>query len=200
MEKILVTGFEPYGGASFNPSEFIVKELAALKEPGVVTALIPTSYRRAEAEIVDLLHIHQPSVVLMLGLKRRASRLCLEQLALNMDNSITPDNDGEIRVRERIIEEAPASYSNSLLIDHMADIAGDQGEPVDFSSDAGGYVCNHLFFVTAHLAATELDHCRCGFVHVPPMQESSERLLRVVEIIRDWIRSREVMGVKNLHP
>jgi pyroglutamyl-peptidase len=173
---------------SFNPSELIVKELAAFKEPGVVTALIPTSYHRAEADIVDLIHIHQPSVLLMLGLKRSASRLCLEQLALNMDNSITPDNDGEIRVHERIIKEAPDHYSNSLQLDHMADIAGDQGEPVDFSIDAGGYVCNHLFFIAAHLAATEFDNCRCGFVHVPPMEESSERLPRVVEITRDWVR------------
>lgn len=188
MEKILITGFEPYGGASFNPSELIVKQLAAFKESGVVTALIPTSYRRAEADIVDLLQIHQPSIVLMLGLKRRASRLSLEHVARNMDNSITPDNDGEIRVRERIIQEAPDSYSNSLQLDHMANIAGDQGEPVDYSRDAGGYVCNHLFFIASHIAATEFDNCRCGFVHVPPMEESSERLQRVVEIIRDWVR------------
>lgn len=188
MEKILITGFEPYAGASFNPSELIVKELAAFKEPGVVTALIPTSYRRAESDIVDLLQIHQPSIVLMLGLKRSASQLCLEHVALNMDNSITPDNDGEVRVRERIIAKAPDSYSNSLQLDHMADIASDQGEPVDYSRDAGGYVCNHLFFITAHLAATEFENCRCGFVHVPPLEESSERLPRVVQIIRDWIR------------
>lgn len=187
MATILLTGFEPYGGLDFNPTEHIVQTLSASGETGLVTALLPTSYRRAESEIVDLLSTHQPSRVLMLGLKRRSSRLCFEQIASNMDHSFAPDNDGDIRVRASVIEAAPESYPNTLRYESMEKIAIDTGETVECSNDAGGYVCNHAFFVAAHYAVTELEGCGCGFVHIPPVAEDSARLTQFTALVRGWI-------------
>ena len=76
----------------------------------------------------------------------------------------------------------------SLQLDRMADIARDFGEEVLFSRDAGGFVCNHVFFTAAHLVATLYSECRCGFVHLPMVRASDERLARFVEIARTWIR------------
>ena len=64
----VVTGFEPFGGAGSNASELVVTALAASEDPGLATAVLPTSYRRAEAGIGDLLRSHRPRRVLMLGL------------------------------------------------------------------------------------------------------------------------------------
>ncbi|MGI9315812.1 MAG: hypothetical protein ACR2QW_00655, partial [bacterium] len=188
VTTILVTGFEPYGGLTFNPTERIINVLALSGDPDLVTALLPTSYLRAEADLIDLLRAHLPSAVLMLGLKQHSSGLCVENVALNMDSSVAPDNDGEIRLRKRIIKGAPDNYPNTLSLDLMANISIDMGEPVDFSHDAGGYVCNHAFFVAAHVIAKELDNCSCGFIHVPPIQESSERMMRVIDIVQNWIK------------
>jgi pyroglutamyl-peptidase len=141
----LVTGFEPFGGSKVNTSELVVTSLAAVKERDVVTAVLPTSYCRAEANMSDLLHTHRPRTVLLLGLADGEPRIRFEQVALNLDDSEAPDNDGQVRFRRRIIEGAPVGYWNSLRLEQMADAVRHLHEDVVSSHDAGGYVCNHLF-------------------------------------------------------
>jgi pyroglutamyl-peptidase len=183
----LVTGFEPFGGSNVNSSELIVTALATLGERGVITAVLPTSYRRAEARIGELLYTYRPRTLLMLGLAEDADTIRLEQVALNLDDSDAPDNDGEIRLQQCIVEGAPVSYRSTLQLNRMADAASNLGEDVNFSDDAGGYVCNHAFFIAAHLVATEFPGSRCGLVHLPAVQGADERLTRLRDIVRTWI-------------
>jgi pyroglutamyl-peptidase len=189
MAKIttLVTGFDPFGESRVNSSELVVTMLDTLQEPGVITAVLPTSYRRAEARIDDLLHGHEPRTVLILGLAEGLDKICFEQVALNLDDCGAPDNDGEVRLRRLIIQGAPIGYWSSLQLDRMAEAALNLREGVLFSHDAGGYVCNHVFFTAAHLMATKFPGSRCGLVHLPAVQESDERLSRFAEIVRSWI-------------
>ncbi len=184
---MLVTGFEPFGGSRVNSSELVVTALDSPGKPGVITAVLPTSYRRAEARIVDLLHAHRPRTVLMLGLAESTDSIRFEQVALNLDDCDAPDNDGNVRLRQRIVEGAPVGYWSSLQLDRMADTSRNLSEDVLFSHDAGGYVCNHVFFTAAHLVATEFPGSRCGFVHFPAVPTSDERLLRFIEIVRIWV-------------
>ncbi len=188
---ILVTGFEPFGQSAVNASAVVVTSLAGARLRGVVTAVLPTSYRRAGAHVADLLRAHRPSTVVMLGLAGSAARICIEQVASNLDDCAAPDNDGEVRLRRRIIEGAPDRYPSSLQLDRMADTARKLGERVRFSRDAGGYVCNHVFFTTAHMVAAGLPGSRCGFVHLPPIpRPDDERMARFVGIVRAWIADR----------
>jgi pyroglutamyl-peptidase len=188
----LVTGFEPFGGLKANASELVVRALATWAEPGVITAVLPTSYRRAEARIGDLLHAHQPRTVLLLGLDQNTPRIRIEQVALNLDDSHAPDNDGEVRLRRRIIEEAPVGYRSSLPLESLAEVARDLGEDVDFSHDAGAYVCNHVYFTATHLVATELPRTRCGLVHLPALRGPGSRLTSLLKIVRIWIAASAV--------
>lgn len=183
----LVTGFEPFGESRVNSSELVVTALDALEEPGVITAILPTSYRRAQALIGNLLHAYRPSTVLMLGLAESTATICFEQVALNLDDCDAPDNDGEVRLRRRIVEGAPVGYWSSLQLDRMSDVARDLSEEVFFSHDAGGYVCNHVFFIAAHLVATEFPGSRYGLVHLPAVQGLDEHLSRLLEIVRIWV-------------
>ena len=183
----LVTGFEPFGGSKVNSSELVVTALDYLGEPGVITEVLPTSYRRAEARIGDLLRTHRPDTVLMLGLAESTPKVRFEQVALNLDNCDAPDNDGEVRMRGRIVEGAPVGYWSSLQLDRMANASRDMGERVLFSHDAGGFVCNHVFFTAAHLVATVYPATRCGFVHFPLVLASDKRLSRFVEMVRKWV-------------
>ncbi len=184
----LVTGFEPFGGSKVNSSELVVKALDSLGQPNVVTAVLPTSYRRAEAQIGDLLRAHRPDTLLMLGLAEPTPKIRFEQVALNLDDSESTDNDGDLRMRGRIVEGAPVGYWSSLQLDRMADATRRHGERVLFSHDAGGFVCNHVFFTAAHLVATVYPATRCGFVHLPALSSSDKRLPRFVEIVRSWIK------------
>ena len=110
----LVTGFEPFGESSVNSSELVVTALDSLADPDVITKVLPTSYRRAEARIGDLLHAHRPRTVLMLGLAESTASIRFEQVALNLDDCDAPDNDGNVRLRQRIVEGAPVGYWTSL--------------------------------------------------------------------------------------
>ena len=183
----LITGFEPFGGARSNSSELVVTALADLDHADVVTAVLPTSYRRAQAGICGLLQAHRPHRVLMLGLACGAVRIRFEQVALNLNDAAAPDNDGEVRLRQRIVDEAPVGYWSSLPLERMAEAARELGEEVEYSRDAGGYVCNHLFFTAAHAAATRSPETCTGFVHLPAVEQSDERLKYFIEIVRAWI-------------
>ena len=183
----LVTGFEPFGGASSNPSELVVTALAASGDADLVTAVLPTSYRRAEDAIGNLLDNHRPRRVLMLGVDGGAARIRFEQVALNLNDAPAPDNDGEVRQRQRIATQAPVGYWSGLPLGRMAETARGLGEEVEFSRDAGGYVCNHVFFTAAHLAATRFPGTCAGFVHRPAVEEADKRLKGFVEIVRAWI-------------
>lgn len=185
--KVLVTGFDAFGGAAVNASELVVNALAAASGVGVVTAVLPTSYRKAEANIQGLIHTHKPDRVLMLGLARRATAITLEQAALNIDDCGAPDNDGEIRLRQRISEDAPAAFWNSLPLDQLADIARELGHEVEFSRDAGGFICNHVFFSAARTLAADFPESQCGFVHLPPIAGPGRRLTETVALLQAWI-------------
>jgi pyroglutamyl-peptidase len=99
--KLLVTGFEPYGVLSENPSETIVRELsrrAAVRPddyPDLRVAILPTEFAKAERAIRELLHNDVPDVLLALGVAPRAQSLRLERTARNRDDAALTDNAGD---------------------------------------------------------------------------------------------------------
>ena len=184
---VLVTGFDPFGEEPTNSSQLVVDALAKVSPEGVATAVLPTSYREAEKRIRDLVQTHRPKQILMLGLANGTKVITLEQAALNLDDCASPDNDGEVRLRQRIAEDAPIGYWSSLPLERMASIARQLGHDIVFSHDAGGYVCNHVFFTAAHVLAADLPDAKCGFVHLPFISGPGERLTDVLEVVQAWI-------------
>jgi pyroglutamyl-peptidase len=189
---VLVTGFEPFGGADVNPSELLVRALAARGEAGLVAEVLPTSYRRAGHRVAELIRGHRPDAILLTGLAGSAPCLRLEQVALNLNNYASPDNDGDVRQRRQIAVSGPVGYWSTLPLDAMAEVAGRLEEPVEFSHDAGGYVCNHVFFTAMHTVTAEGPAARCGFIHLPPIPGPGRRLDRVVDVLSAWIRMPEL--------
>jgi pyroglutamyl-peptidase len=183
----LVTGFEPFGGARVNPSELLARALAEPADPSLVTAVLPVSYRRAALELERLLERHRPELVLLFGLHPSTKHVTLETLAVNRDDASVPDSDGEQRAGVPIVDGAPAGYPSTLPLDAMVAAAARAGVPVAFSNDAGGYVCNHVFFTAQHLAATRYPNCRSGFVHVPMTPGASPAFARLVALVRGWL-------------
>jgi pyroglutamyl-peptidase len=183
----LLTGFGPFPGSPVNTSQLVVEAIEARQHAGVVTAVLPTSYRRSEAQLGELVEAHRPATVVMLGLDDGAEHLRLEQVALNLDDSAAPDNDGDVRLRQRIVDGAPVGYWSSLDLPALASTARRLGEEVEFSHDAGGYVCNHVFFVAAHLGAVGSHQMDCGFVHLPRISGPDDRLHRVVDVVAAWL-------------
>jgi pyroglutamyl-peptidase len=184
---ILVSGFDAFGEAKVNSSALVVDALAQAEISGVLTAVLPTSYREAEKRIKTLIRRHRPERILMLGLASKAKAIRLEQVALNLNDCVAPDNDGEIRLGQRIADDAPIGHWNSLPLNRMSRIAERLGHTIEFSRDAGGFVCNHVFFTAAQTLAMELPESRSGFVHLPYIEGPGDELDQTVELIRAWI-------------
>ena len=171
--KLLVTGFEPFGVLAENPSATIVRELsrrAAVRPddyPGLSVAILPTEFAKAERTIRDLLQTDVPDVLLALGVAPRAQGLRLERTARNRDDAALPDNAGEQRQLTPIVPGGPDTFESTLPIQAMRAALEQLGVPVAISDDAGGYVCNHLFYAARHVIDSRRLQTRCGFVHVP---------------------------------
>lgn len=181
---ILVTGFEPFDGAPTNPTQELVHHVVSLGLPDVVARVLPTSYRRAEAAVTAAVRELRPSTVCMLGLNAGAATLRFEQVALNLDQARKPDNDGELRHHQPIRETGPVGYFATLAFEPMRRLAENAGETLDLSRDAGGFVCNHVFYTVADLIARELPASRAGFIHVPPLDD--RRLTRLGRLLEAW--------------
>lgn len=182
--SILVTGFEPFGTVRFNPSEWVVGRLKQLALPGLATCVLPTSYRRAAAELVARLSLDPPRQVLLLGAAAGAQALRYEEVALNFDDASKPDNDGEVRRRQRIEPAGPAAYFSSLPFEVLAGFAERSGLRLESSRDAGAFVCNHALYTTLHWFAEAKCQASVGFLHLPLWSE--EQLERVVQMICGW--------------
>src|SRR5262245_256379 len=165
MQPLLVTGFEPFGAHRVNPSEEVVRALAG--RAGITAAVLPVSYRRAEERLLVLLAAGPPRALLMLGVAAGPA-LRLERVARNRDDALACDVDGETRAGRPISPAAPADYASTLPLDAFAEALADAALPVTWSDDAGGFLCNHIFFRACEWLEERTLGIPRGLVHLPP--------------------------------
>lgn len=172
---ILVTGFEPFGGIAENPSQAIVEALARRTEERrgaeLVTQILPCEFRGAGARIMTLIRELRPDAVISVGLAAGASAIRLERHALNLNDSASPDNAGDLATGRPIDSDGPIGYWSTLPLDAMLRALRERNIPAVISNHAGAYVCNHVFY-TARRELERLGRMTpCGFIHVPLMAE-----------------------------
>jgi pyroglutamyl-peptidase len=173
--NIVLTGFNRFGELDVNPSQLIVERIGerALSDgrDGILTEVLRTDYVAAGSRVSKLIRQEEPDVVLLLGVARGRSAISLERVALNIDDSATPDNAGETRAGDLIVPDGPAAYWSSLPLRSLWDALHDREIPVSYSNHAGTFLCNHVFYLARHeIERARLD-TQCGFVHVPLMCE-----------------------------
>lgn len=173
MRTILLTGFEPFGGAELNPAELAVAALAADPPPGLrlVTAILPVTYAGAGPALQAAVRRHRPDVLISVGLADGRAELSVERVAINVDDARMPDNAGVLRVDQPIVADGPAAYFARLPIKAITVAIRAAGVPARVSQTAGTFLCNHVFYTGCHLATTEFPGLRSGFIHVPWLPE-----------------------------
>jgi pyroglutamyl-peptidase len=172
----LVTGFEPFGGHSQNTSELLVNALAATSPVSPVCEILPTSFVRAGRRIEELLLAHRPEVAILFGLAAHESGVRIEERAKNRDESAASDNDGDIGRGREVSSGGPPSLRGSLPSAHLLALAKELGLNARLSRDAGGFVCNHVYYRALSLIRERGMPTLCGFIHLPPA--SSPQALR----------------------
>ena len=171
MARILVTGFEPFGSASTNPSEQLARLLAAEDQlAGAIelfTEILPVAARYAPAIVQRRLIELQPDYCVMLGLAEGRAAISIERVAINLLDFRIPDNANDQPIDEPVIAGGPDAYFSTLPVRAMQAASVEAGIPAELSLTGGAYVCNQVFYQVRHFCAmNELD-IPCGFIHLP---------------------------------
>lgn len=170
--KILITGFEPFGGEKVNPSFEAVKKLQnKICDADIVKAQIPTVFHRSIEELEKLINAEQPDVVICVGQAGGRFDISIERVAINIDDARIADNDGNKPVDEPVFKDGENAYFASLPIKAIVEEIKKANIPASISNTAGTYVCNHIMYGLLYLIDKKYPKIRGGFIHVPFITE-----------------------------
>ena len=163
---ILLTGFEPFGKATLNPSGEIIKQISG---ENIVTAILPVAYAQSAERLLQLVAEHNPDVVICLGQAEGRTQITPERIAINLDDARLADNQGVMRNELPIVLGGSVAYESTLPVKEIVKAINDAGVPAAVSLSAGAFLCNHVFYLAQdYFKGTNV---RSGFVHVPLMDE-----------------------------
>ena len=174
--KILVTAFEPFGGNVQNSSWEVAQLLPDhIGSSIIVKGMLPVDFMDARKELRSLIDLHLPDVVLSLGQSSKFEGLSIERVALNLMDSIKPDNAGHAPTNEPIHPDGDTAYMTAIPVRLMADACNRKGIAAKVSNSAGTYVCNSVYYEALYAIARQRLPLRALFIHLPhiPEQEKS---------------------------
>lgn len=173
--RLLVTGFEPFGAQTVNPSERMVRLVASAAPAGITvsTRVLPVAYQRAFAPVAAALAGERPHGALLLGLGPGRATVDFERFGVNWRGGTLPDNDGLQIAGEHIDPAGPAAYFSTLPVDELVAACRDAGAPAAASSHAGTFLCNQVLYQTLRHCDRHDLVCRVGFVHLPFLPEQA---------------------------
>jgi len=177
MKKILVTGFEPFGGEPVNPALEAVKLLNGKEITGyeVVTREIPTVFGKAIHSLKVSIDEINPDMVICVGQAGGRSTITPERVAINVDDARITDNENNQPIDTEIVPGGPSAYFSKLPVKAMVKIMHENGIPASVSNTAGTFVCNHIFYGLMNYLDTSGKDIRGGFIHIPFLPEQIVR-------------------------
>lgn len=155
---ILLTYFEPFGGAETNISQQVAE---GIEVEGVVKLCLPVSFKCAPKMLREAIERYQPTFILCLGQCAEGEKIRLERFALNLMDSEKGDNDGYMPNEDTIDVDIPLALRTGLAIKQLKTECVNAGLPVIISNSAGLYVCNRIYWEALHYTDKAL------FVHIP---------------------------------
>ncbi len=175
---ILLTGFEPFGGESINPSWEAVRALEGktMSDGSVIAvARLPCTFVLSFDVLEQQIRMHKPRIVVCVGQAGGRAELSIERVAINVDDARIPDNAGAQPIDVQIRTDGPAAYFSTLPIKAIVAALNEKGIPAAVSQTAGTFVCNHVFYGLMQLVAQAPKIKRAGFVHIPFLPEQAIR-------------------------
>lgn len=170
--RILITGFRPFPGAPYNPTEKLVERLVRLRRPAFddlqrIGHIFPVTYSAVDRELPALIEEHHPHALLMFGLASRTPHMRVETRARNTVTQIWPDAD-HTRVQSRAIvsgSDATRRFGPHTL--RLLRAAQETGVSVKSSLSAGYYLCNYLSWRAIEATGAPHGPRLAAFIHVP---------------------------------
>ena len=173
MKKILITGFEPFGDDTRNPSGEAVQKLMASDKYEVRKLVLPVTWKTAFPKIREVWDEWHPDGLLMVGLAAGAKTIRIERVGINLCGA-TKDNDGlyangteDVPAEAPIIPDAPDGYFTTYNEKAIADALVAAEIPAKYSYSAGAYICNYLLYSSLDKCKKEHSDMKIGFIHLP---------------------------------
>ena len=170
--KIIVTGFDPFGGDTINPAYEAIKLIPPkVADAEIIKVELPTVYGKCGEVLEAAIEQHKPDAVLCVGQAGGRSVISIEKVAVNLAEARIPDNAKQQPSDEAIVEGAPAAYFTNLPVKAMVKNCKSHGIPSSISYTAGTFVCNDIMYRLLHMIAQKYPKMRGGFIHVPFVPE-----------------------------
>lgn len=168
MKTVLITGFEPFGGETVNPSWEVVSRLdnAMIVGCRVVARQLPCVFGESLRVLNAAIDTLAPTLVLAIGQAGGRPDITVERVAINIDDARIPDNQGQQPVDTPIVAGGPAAWFSSLPIKAIVNAMREAGVPASISQTAGTFVCNHVMYGLLHKLHAHTD-VKGGFIHIP---------------------------------
>ena len=179
MPSILITGFGPFPGAPFNPTQKLVRRLARLRRPAlanvkIISHVFETSYAAVDRGLPKLIAEHKPDAILMFGLATRVKAIRIEMRARNA-LALLPDVSGKVLRRGVIDGDGPTALALPAPIQCLLQATKAARVPARLSRDAGRYLCNYLCWRATEAVVEGNGPHLAAFVHVPPVARVARR-------------------------
>lgn len=171
MKRILMTGFEPFGGQKINPSWQAVQGVTAPEGVELIRRELPVRWYDTSAAVKALIEELQPDAILLTGQAGGAERIRVERVGLNLRDAGAADNAGVVVRDTPVFEGAPTAYFSTFACKDILAALTNAGLPAAYSFSAGAYLCNEALYTALHL----LPGAKCGFIHLPFLPEQSEK-------------------------
>lgn len=170
--KVLLTGFDPFGGDKVNPANEAVKCVSDnVNGVEVVKLEVPTVFHKSIDVVAKAIEEEKPDAVLCIGQAGGRFDLTPERVAINLDDARIADNEGNQPIDVKIFEDGEPAYFATLPIKAMVASIRNAGVPSSVSNTAGTFVCNHLMYGVLYTLAKKYQGVRGGFMHVPFIPE-----------------------------
>ena len=166
--KVLVTGFDPFGGEPINPAWEAVKAMKdTIAGAEIIKMQIPTVVGKSIEKIHQKMKELQPDLVISVGQAGGRFGVTPERVAINVTDARIPDNEGNQPIDEPIFPDGHALSQSNLPVKAMVQAIKDAGYPSVLSNSAGTYICNHVMYGILYYIEKEFPNVRGGFIHVP---------------------------------
>jgi pyroglutamyl-peptidase len=173
MRKLLVTGFEPFGGESINPSwEAVIKLQDRIGDFCLSRLLVPVVFGEGADKIIKKAEEISPDVILCIGQAGGRDAITPEMVGINLRFASIPDNGGNQPKDEKIDPDGENAYFSTLPVRKIVEAVNNAGIPSRASYSAGAYVCNDVIYtLLSHFKDTET---KVGFIHIPYCKEQGK--------------------------
>jgi pyroglutamyl-peptidase len=172
---VLVTGFEPFGLHSTNPSQVIAETLngSILNDAEIIGIVLPVDFNQSVENTIEAIQHYQPDLVISLGLNARSTVIHVEKLGVNLKRF--PKDDGTWSFPQRIDLHGPFLRITPLSTNDIARKIRHANIPARQSFCAGLYVCNAVLYGVLGYINDQNLNTSMGFIHVPLLESQDPK-------------------------